>query len=80
MKGTLIKRFSTHNNLRTNEVAGEFEALPAVGKRFIMLAPPLEAGHLRQLVTTEVLNTYQVGHVISFCTQNSVYELRLEAS
>ncbi len=81
-KITLTKINSTHQNLRTNEVEGECQDLPEVGKRFMLLGKGLEFG-TRMVMTTEVtrrIDTERAGKsVISFSTANSVYELEYEA-
>jgi len=79
MKGKLVKIKSTHNNVRTSEIVGEYNESPAVGQRFRMTAPPLDPTYYtRVVVTTPVQNSETVGNVTRFTTENSTYELHEE--
>lgn len=76
-KVRLVKVASNHNNLRTNEIEGVCERLPSLGNRFILTAPPLEAGDMRMVFTTEIKSmAYDSDKKkYDFHTQNSHYEL-----
>jgi hypothetical protein len=63
------------NRLRTNIIEGDCESLPKVGQTFIMTAPPLEAGDIRVIETSYVIEATNYQEKIEFKTQNSSYRL-----
>ena len=79
MNGTLTKISSTHQNLRTPSVVGEFDSLPAAGDVFTMTAPPLVEGAFRYIETSLIEQTWSsvLGGktIVCFKTENSVYGL-----
>lgn len=77
MKIKLIKLKSNHNNLRTDEVEGNLEALPEVGEPLVMSAPGLHFG-TRIIITSLIQEIVEdTGSKITFRTMNSTYELEL---
>lgn len=73
----LVKINSNHKSLRTDEIEGVTEKMPEVGSSFILLAPPLESGDVRAVVTTPVETVKFTGQTYEFRTKNSEYELIL---
>lgn len=79
MKGKLIRLASSNNNLRTNEVVGTFDSLPAEGKEFKMFAESLTPGGLFRLVATspvsKILSAKDNNYL--FNSHFSTYELEI---
>ena len=80
MQITLTRLNSTNKNLRTNVVVGETDELPIIGKSFLMTAPPLESGNLRVIATSPVKSVGSIDGKFRFSTENSEYELKVEAN
>lgn len=79
--GKLTKISSTHINLRTNEVIGEFELLPEFGESFQIIAEPLDATKdYREVTTTPIKTLTCYDNVYRFSTLNSEYELEVFSS
>lgn len=82
MHGRLVRITSSHQNLRTDTVEGDFENLPVAGSIFEMLAPPLTRG-VRCIWTSPIEQTWQVEingkKVVCFKTDNSVYGLVVDS-
>lgn len=79
----LTKLQSTHNRLRTDDVVGEYIALPKVGERFSFvgesLDPEIQAlGGARLIQTSTVVNVSKDdnGHYV-IETANSTYRLEV---
>lgn len=65
---------SSHQNLRTDSVEGDAPRLPAIGRRFVMAAPPLDpAADIRLVETSPVMTVSNDG----FTTLNSRYKLEV---
>jgi hypothetical protein len=79
MKGRLTKIESSHNNLRTSQVEGTYEALPKVGERFKLVSESLDSeirnqGGSRLIDTSPVQQILSASNeVIEFKTTNSHY-------
>ncbi len=78
MRATLFKRESTHQNLRTNEVAGDYVFEPTVGEHFVIIGESLDpTKDLRMVRTSPVTAVEKDGATINFTTQNSKYTLTI---
>lgn len=76
MKGKLKKIVSTHNNLRTTEMEGEFHKPPIIGQDFVIFGKALTEGmDVRMIRTTTVKDIKDLDGRFVFFTQNSEYEL-----
>ena len=76
MQGTLKKIISTHNNLRTPEIEGEFE-MPVIGECFELYGEGLYWG-TRIVQTTEVQEIKEISKdTLEFKTLNSTYNLEI---
>jgi len=75
MQIILEKLSDNVGGLRTNQIEGFCAALPKVGHTFLMTAPPLEAGNMRVIETSPVVEVTDLEGVIEFKTQNSSYQL-----
>lgn len=74
----LTRISSNHQNVRTDEIVGWCEELPAKGKAFHMQGPPLYSGDIRNMVTTPIIDTKAVGWgTVEFHTANSHYRFEL---
>lgn len=82
MIGTLTKLESSHNNLRTNFIDGQFKVLPKIGKCFAIKGESLTPeGSFRLVETTvikEVDTLYADQSVYYFTTENSKYKLEVK--
>lgn len=78
-KVKLTKIKSSHNNLRTDEIEGETEHLPEVGRSFILKAEPLEnlEANFRSVYTTEIEHVEKHENGYRFNTKNSIYHLEV---
>jgi len=76
MSGKLKRLKSSHQNLRTDEVEGEYAYNPEVGKVFILIGESLSfKGGKRWIETTPVKTVEQLPDRIRFTTLYSTYEL-----
>lgn len=78
MKVKLTKIQSSHNKVRTDEVNGESDNLPEIGKRFVLLGEALVKadGNMRIVYTTSVSELTNISDKsMEFKTQNSTYRL-----
>lgn len=75
MKFRLV-RVANGTALRTPEVIGTADRLPAVGKRFVLICKPLEAGDERRVITSRVQEWWETEGTIVFKTENSTYRLQ----
>jgi len=74
----LVKIKSNHENLRTEVVEGLTKALPAEGKRFLVIADSIDsAASVRYVHTTEVEFVEQIGDEYMFHTANSSYRVKV---
>ena len=85
MKGKLIKLVSSHENLRTPIVFGDFERPPSIGERFEMTSDPLDPAAAMRWIQTSPVEYFwcaeiQKSKVVCFKTENSVYALVLGES
>lgn len=81
-KGILIKKSSTHNRLRTNEVTGVFDTLPTVGESFNLIGESLDPKlNFRSVVTSEIQEVSTDPECeeleFNFKTLNSEYKLKV---
>jgi len=78
-KGTLTKlNTKTENhNLRTDNVEGIFEDLPAIGQGFLLIGESLTPEKDSRLVTTSIIKEIMIKdkNKMKFQTLNSTYEL-----
>lgn len=73
----LTKLISTHNNLRTDSMDGEYPFTPTIGRPFILIGEPLdhEFDH-RMIYTSNVVSIIESSSdSITFKTANSTYRL-----
>jgi len=80
IQAILTRLGSRHQQLRTDEVAGVAEELPAVGKCFAMIAAPLnENAFVRVVETTQVkeIRSHVEEGALEFWTENSHYGLQI---
>ncbi len=78
-----LSKIKNGSALRTNEVEGDTDALPKVGKSFVMFAEPIVEGATGRLVMTspvvEVVGSFgpvdQTPYLVLFDTENSTYRL-----
>jgi hypothetical protein len=79
MKGKLKKIVSTHNNLRTTEMEGEFHKPPIIGQDFVIFGKALDPdADVRMIRTTPVKALKDIAdYRMVFFTQNSEYELEI---
>ena len=77
MFGKLEKISDNDNALRTNDIEGNFAILPQVGKRFVIIGEPLEAGYGVRVVSTSPVQEINIegNGAIVFRTLNSIYRL-----
>lgn len=76
MKGILVRLESTNNNLRTNEIEGEYDKVPTPGEPFVLIGEPLDPrAHFRMVTTSTVQDVEHFPDKIRFTTRNSTYEL-----
>jgi hypothetical protein len=80
MRGTLSKIESNHNNLRTNDMAGEFSRLPALKERFVIYGESLTPGmNFREINTSPVQEVIKISETeYEFKTRNSHYKIVLD--
>lgn len=79
---TVARRDVAEGGLRTKDVTGTFADPPAVGSSFTLLAPSLEnpdPAAIRVVVTSQVQAVMPWPWGWEFATENSIYELRLDA-
>jgi hypothetical protein len=81
MRGKLFKVESTHNNIRTDEIVGDFMELPKIGYGFVMYAPPLDPEYVSRVLRTTPVKSIEPGdgHIL-FKTMNSTYRLVTNAT
>jgi hypothetical protein len=74
---TLTKLSNNKNALRTKTVEGTTGSWPPMkGERFVMLAPPLEAGSFRMVKTSEIQRVLHVNdNETKIITENSIYHI-----
>jgi hypothetical protein len=78
-EGTLRKIHSTHNNVRTAEMKGEFPLLPNNGRSFVIYGESIDPnGSLRAIHTTPVGKIEKTNDGYLFETRNSKYELLID--
>ncbi len=79
MYGTLSKLLSTNDNLRTDEVEGEFNKIPTVGGRFEMVGEPLDKEKDVRFVSTSIIQKVSTlsDDEFDFTTMYSVYNLKV---
>ena len=81
MRVKLIKISSSHNNLRTNEVEGEIEALPSAGGRLAVIGKGLEFGSrlvfTSEIKTVNLIDKNETRDLFHIETQNSEYALEV---
>jgi hypothetical protein len=75
IKAKLVKIESTHNNLRTNEIVGEFSYSPEVGHVFRFYSKPLDPDASIRVITT---SSVQSINGQEFKTRNSTYRLEVD--
>jgi predicted secreted acid phosphatase len=74
----LKKVNSKHNQIRTDEVTGECQFLPEVGKTFVMFAEPLNLeANMRVIQTSKIEQVIGSDTIMTFNTQYSSYELNV---
>jgi len=75
--GKLSKIYSSHQNLRTDEVVGIFKNPPTVGKSFMLFTSSLDGdkNKTRIVQTSVVQDTDLDVHGVTFRTLNSTYFL-----
>ena len=84
MKGELRKIKTNHNRVRTDNMVGEFYAIPEVGKQFAIYGEALcpvikDAGGGREIKTSLIqkVSYDQDRKTFTFTTLNSTYELAI---
>jgi hypothetical protein len=80
MKVIFRKIQNNHNALRDDEIEGETQAMPVVGKPFVMTAPPRDMPvgfrHVNTSPVTKIIS--QFNHKTTFETQSgSTYSVEL---
>lgn len=78
MKGRLVKIKSTHKELRTDEMIGDYQEVPTLGKEFVIFGKPLNpAMTTRMIRTTPIQLVCKDSDRFLFETENSSYELHI---
>jgi hypothetical protein len=81
LKAKLTKISSSHENLRTKDVEGEIDRIPAVGGRLSLVGVGIDFGS-RLVVTSEVVSIYLIDRsqerdLYHIQTKNSEYSLEV---
>ena len=72
----IMRKLKGGVNIRTEEVCGECDAYPKVGKSFSMTSVPLVPGYdVRVIETSDVQGLSNMNGIIVMETLNSMYEL-----
>lgn len=79
MHGILKRIKSSHQNLRTDKIEGNFQKLPELNKPFIIVGKSLTLPGHRIVTTTPVkgISDNDKDDKILFDTENSIYELEV---
>ena len=80
IKAILSQLSSSHQRLRTKDVEGSADRLPAVGETFVLLSKPIEMGSTHRVIATtpvtEIRHHTENGS-LEFWTKNSHYGLQI---